>query len=219
MTYESHADLGGQPNGATVVPEPGYQPFHAHWEARAAAITLAMGATRVWNLDMVRSARETLEDYAALSYYQIWVAALMRQLIERGLAHPDEMAAGRLLHPALAIPRVLRAGDLPATLARGAPTLRATDRAARFAVGDRVRTRSAAIVHHTRLPRYALGKTGSIERLHGAHVFPDTHAQGLGEQPQWLYTVVFDAVELWGRGADQQQRVSIDAWEPYLEPA
>jgi nitrile hydratase len=59
-----------------------------------------------------------------------------------------------------------------------------------------------------------------VQALHGAHVFPDTHAHGQGEQPQWLYTVVFDGTELWGEEAGAQRLlVSIDAWEPYLEPA
>ena len=46
-----------------------------------------------------------------------------------------------------------------------------------------------------------MASLGTIERVHGAHVFADTHAQGLGEQPQWLYTVVFDGQELWGADA------------------
>ena len=41
-----------------------------------------------------------------------------------------------------------------------------------------------------------------IERLHGAHVFPDSAAAGKGEDPQWLYTVRFDAQELWGADAE-----------------
>jgi nitrile hydratase len=72
---------------------------------------------------------------------------------------------------------------------------------------------------HTRLPRYARGKVGVIELLHGAHVFPDSNAHGMGEQPDWLYTVAFAASELWGRDADPASVVSIDAWEGYLEPA
>jgi nitrile hydratase len=66
------------------------------------------------------------------------------------------------------------------------------------------------------LPGYARGKVGRIERLNGVHVFADTNASGDGEQPQWLYTVVFRASELWADG-DPQLTVSIDAWEPYLE--
>jgi nitrile hydratase len=42
----------------------------------------------------------------------------------------------------------------------------------------------------------------------------------LGESPQWLYTVAFDSQELWGEdGRAQRSRISVDAFEPYLEPA
>ncbi len=58
-----------------------------------------------------------------------------------------------------------------------------------------------------------------IERVHGCHVFPDSNALGAGENPQWLYTVVFGGRELWGPDADPSVKVSVDAFEPYLEPA
>ena len=54
--------------------------------------------------------------------------------------------------------------------------------------------------------------------MHGVHVLPDTNAHGLGEQPEWLYTVVFDAGDLWD-DATTGQWVSVDAWESYLSPA
>jgi hypothetical protein len=50
-------------------------------------------------------------------------------------------------------------------------------------------------------------------------VFPDSNAHGHGEDPQWLYTVSFKGRELWGAGADPTVTVSVDAFEPYLEPA
>ncbi len=40
------------------------------------------------------------------------------------------------------------------------------------------------------------------EAVQGGFVFPDDNAHGRGENPQWLYTVVFDAGEIWGEGAD-----------------
>ena len=218
MTYRSHADLGGKSGYGRVVPEPEGELFHAPWEPQALALTLAMGATGAWNLDMGRSARETLPDYAQLSYYAIWIKALEKMLIERDLVSKDEVAAARMLHPPRTVPRVLRAADVPVALMKGAPTQRMATTPARFAVGDEVRTLRKAAPHHTRLPGYARGKIGRIECVHGAHVFPDTHAQGLGEQPQWLYTVVFDGRELWGGDAVRGLSVSIDAWEPYLEP-
>jgi len=115
------------------------------------------------------------------------------------------------------VTRVLRAVDVSAVLAHGAPTQRAVTTPARFAIGERVRMLTEQVAHHTRLPGYARGKVGRIEHIRGVHVFADTNAQGLGEHPHWLYTVVFEAHELWGDAADQHACVSIDAWEPYLE--
>ncbi|MCW5663138.1 MAG: nitrile hydratase subunit beta [Piscinibacter sp.] len=219
MSYTTHADLGGRDGFGRVLPEPEGELFHAAWEPRALALTLAMGATGAWNIDMSRRARETLPDYAELDYYRIWIAALQRLLAERGLLQSDELAAGRALHAAPPLPRLLRADDVAAVLARGAPTERPAAAPARFGVGDAVRTRAEAADHHTRLPGYARGKRGTVERVHGAHVFADRHAHGLGEQPQWLYSVAFDAAELWGDAACPGSVVCIDAWEPYLEAA
>ncbi len=219
MSYESHADLGGRPGYGAVVPEPEDERFHASWEPQALALTLAMGASGAWNLDMSRAARETLPDYDALDYYRVWIVALEKLMVERGLLGMDEIAAGRSLHPPRALPRVLAAADVGPVLARGSPTQRAASGPPRFAVGDRVRTRAGPVPHHTRLPGYARDKVGRVERLHGVHVFADEHAQGHGEQPRWLYSVAFDASELWGGDADPALRVSIDAWEPYLEHA
>ncbi len=215
MTYQTRADLGGASGFGAVQPEPEGELFHAAWEPRALAVTLAMGATGAWNIDTSRAARETLPNYRALGYYEVWVTGLERLLRERGLVHADELAAGRMLHAALPVARVLRAADVPPVLAKGAPTARPALAAARFKVGQRVRTQAAPAAHHTRLPGYARGRCGTVERVHGAHVFADAHAQGLDESPQWLYTVVFEGTELWADAAPGLS-VSVDAWEPYL---
>jgi nitrile hydratase len=88
-----------------------------------------------------------------------------------------------------------------------------------FSVGDRVRTLNHQPAGHTRLPGYAREREGTISAIHGAHVFPDTNAHFQGEDPCPLYTVVFEATELFGADADPDLSVSIDAWERYLEPA
>ena len=219
MTYRSHADLGGEQRYGQVAPEPEGEVFHAAWESGALALTVAMGATGAWNLDMTRAARETVPDYEALSYYAIWIEALRNLMAERNLVLADELAAGRMLHPPRPVRRVLRAADVAPTMAKGSPSRRAASRPARFGVGDVVRTRQSEVDHHTRLPRYARGKVGTVEQVHGVHVYADAHAHGLGEQPQWLYTVVFDGRELWGATCAQGLAVSIDAWEPYLAAA
>jgi nitrile hydratase len=219
MPYVSHADIGGRSGFGPVVPEPEGAMFHDSWEPRVHAITIALGATGSWNLDMTRSARETLPNYLDLTYYEIWLGGLEKLLIEKGLVTRDELTAGTARHPPAPVGRVLEADQVASVLAKGTPTERAPADPARFRLGQRVRTRATPAEHHTRLPGYVRGKTGVIERVLGAHVFADSHAQGLGEDPQWLYTVVFDATELWGSEAAPGHRVSLDAWQPYLEAA
>jgi nitrile hydratase len=218
--YRSNADLGGQDGHAAVSPEAEGEVFHSEWEARVLALTLAMGATGLWNLDASRAARETLADYGKLTYYEIWLAGLEKLLLQSGAVRAQEISQGRSMQASSAAVNVLRADRVAAVLGRGAPTVRAAGSPARYAVGQWVRARMIAPLHHTRLPAYAGGKRGVIERVHGAHVFADSHAQGLGERPQWLYTVVFDERELWGATpSPQHSAVSVDAWESYLDPA
>jgi nitrile hydratase subunit beta len=220
VSYLSNADLGGEDGHGAVQPEREGELFHSAWEPRVLALTLAMGATGLWNIDTSRTARETLADYRELSYYQIWLAALEKLLVQSGAVRADEITLGRSTQTALVTQTVLHAADVAAVLARGSPTARSPSGPARYALGQWVRTSAIAPQHHTRLPGYARGKRGVIERVHGAHVFADAHAQGHGDQPQWLYTVAFDEQELWGKHTPRQQSaVSVDAWEPYLEPA
>jgi nitrile hydratase beta subunit len=214
-------DMGGVHGFGAVLPEPDEPVFHANWERRVLALTLAMGAAGEWTLDAARSARENRPpaDYLSRSYYQIWLAGLEQLLVERGLVAPGELAAGRSLWPAKAVKRTLAARDTTGLLMRGGPTNREAPGPARFKVGDQVRAKKMHPVTHTRLPRYVRGHTGTIIRAHGCHVFPDSNAHGHGEDPQWLYTVSFPGRELWGAEADPTVTVSVDAFEPYLEPA
>jgi nitrile hydratase subunit beta len=219
MSYTTHADLGGQPGHGRVLPEAEGALFHAAWEPRVLALTLAMGATGAWNIDISRAARETLANYRDLSYYEIWFAALRKLLAERHLVAPDEADAGRMLHRCRPLARRLVAADVAATLAAGSPTTRPATTPARYAVGQAVRMYAGTVPHHTRLPAYVRGKRGVVERRHGAHVFADAHASGRGEQPQWLYTVAFDGTELWPGQDARGLTVSVDAWEPYMVAA
>jgi nitrile hydratase beta subunit len=210
LSYQSHADLGGQDVRERIVMEPEGELFHAPWEPRVMALVVAMGPTGLTNIDMNRAARETLPDYRELSYYEIWLAALEKLLLQRG-------ALGRTPPAPLEVMHAASAGQV---LARSTGYSRTPPHPARYSVGDKVRTAAVVPTHHTRLPAYARGKSGIIERIHGAHVFPDTNARELGECPQWLYTVAFEAKELWGaQHAEQRSTISVDAFEPYLEPA
>lgn len=214
-------DLGGMHGFGPVEPETNEPVFHAEWEKRAFALTLAMAMPGQWNIDMSRFARENRPpgEYLAMSYYQIWFAALETMLKERALMADDEIAAGHSLRAPKKVARILSPADVAQVLYRGAPTERATKSAAKFKTGDRVRAKTINPVTHTRLPRYVRGRVGAIERVIGCHVFPDSNALGAGENPQWLYTVCFDGRELWGADGDPTVAVSVDAWEPYLERA
>ena len=211
-------DLGGRPGFGPVESEPGEPLFHAPWERRVLGFTLAMGATRSWTGDQSRHEREKLPQkfYWAATYYHIWLEALTRLMLSRGMVTPEEVATGRMEVPAKPVARVLAAKDVAAVLAKGTAYDRPPQDKPRFAVGDSVRTRKAETPGHTRLPTYASEKQGVIERVQGFHVYPDSSGMGQGDDPHWLYAVRFSARELWGR--DTRDSVVIDLWEPYLEP-
>jgi len=214
-------DLGGAHGHGPVRPEPNEPVFHAEWEKRAFALTLAMGAPGGWNIDMSRFARENRapHEYLSMSYYQIWLAGLEKLMAERGLVSPEEITARQPIGTPKQVARTLSAADVAKVLYRGGPTERETNTAPRFVVGDRVRAKNMHPATHTRLPRYVRGHVGTVERVLGCHVFPDSNSLGAGEDPQWLYTVRFTGRELWGSDGDPSVTVSIDAWEPYLDPA
>ena len=212
-------DLGGMHGFGPVVPERDEPRFHAEWERRVCALTLAAGALRQWNLDMTRQARESLPPakYLASRYYEIWFEALRGQLIQTGLATAQEIQDGVMHVPAATHVRRVSPEEIAAALATGDPTQREPAGPAKFELGNMVKTRRINPLGHTRLPRYCRGRIGKIVLVHGAHVFPDTRAAGLGEQPQWLYSVRFDARELWGPDTTATS-VCVDCWEAYLEP-
>lgn len=214
-------DLGGMQSFGPIEPEADEPVFHAGWERRAFALTLAMAKPGGWTLDASRHARESLPParYLASSYYEIWLAALERLMVERGLVTKAELAAGRSVGPAAPVPGILRADEVEAVLKRGAPAERPAAAPARFALGDRVRTLNLNPKGHTRLPRYARGQLGTVTHVHGAHVFPDTNAHGRGEHPHWLYGVAFSAQALWGPEVKAEDVVQLDLWEPYLAAA
>jgi len=212
-------DMGGMDGFGKVEPEPDEPVFHHRWEGRVLAMSRAIRVLGVWNIDWDRYGIELLSPdvYLASSYYKRWFLRSVQLLIRHGIIEADELAAGHSLRPGKGlkggrftladVERVTRRGSY----GRPAPA------PARFKVGDRVRAKNIHPTTHTRLPRYARGHVGVVERLHGTHIFPDSVATGKGEDPQWLYTVRFDAQEIWGADADPTLKVSIEAFEPYLE--
>jgi len=219
-------DLGGMQGFGSVVPEENEPVFHAAWEGTVYAISqVVRGTLRVFNLDEFRHGIERMAPahYLEASYYERWLASIETCLIEKGVVSPAELdslterlrddpqtTVSRRDDPEL-VKRVLTtrppSGVRPASEAP----------APRFGPGDLVVARNLNPVGHIRLPRYVRGKRGTIDRIRGVQVFPDTNAHGLGPQPQAVYSVRFTGRELWGDAADPKQALYIDLWESYLE--
>ena len=213
-------DMGGMHGFGKVERDADDRPFHADWAARVLAMQRAIRAARAWNIDMSRDAieRQPPQRYLAASYYERWLMGMETCAVEKGLIDPDEIAAGHALRPGKLAARAMTKDEIDQIYARGSFS-RPPSSQARFKAGDRVRTRNINPPTHTRLPRYVRGHEGLIEAVRGCHVFPDSVTTGRGEDPQWLYTVVFNGRQIWGANTDPTLSVSIEAFEPYLEPA
>lgn len=217
-------DMGGRYGDGPVEPEAAEPVFHSAWEARVLALTLAVGARRDWSLDTFRYSREALspKDYSRFGYFEKWLASLANLVIAGGLVTREELA-GAPVRETPPDSNALRPGDVEPVLRRGNSTYRDGPKPA-FAAGDRVRTRLPArnvLVPggHTRLPAYAAGHIGTVLRSHGCHVLPDSNAHFLGEAPEPLYAVAFDAADLWGSAENDGDEVILDLWQSYLVPA
>jgi len=214
-------DMGGMDGFGKVEAEPNEPTFHEKWEGRVLAMVRAMGAAGAFNIDTSRSYREALPPhvYLASSYYQKWLLGLEDNLVAKGFVTASELAAGHAKEPAKSLKNgKLHPEDVERIMVRG-QFERPASAPAKFKPGNLVRTKNMHPATHTRLPRYTRGHVGVVERVLGCQVFPDSASLELGENPQWLYTVVFDGAELWGPEADPTVKISIDAFEPYLEPA
>ena len=213
-------DMGGMQDMGPVVAEKNEPVFHEPWEGRLFAMRRAMAAWGKWNIDVTRHEVELVppEEYLRLSYYARQFVAFLPMIVKSGLVSQAEIdsgtpAAGQSkATPALTSERAL------ALIAKGIPASRDVKVTPRFKVGQRVGARNLNPVGHTRLPRYARGKAGTIQMDHGVFVLPDTNAHFKGENPQHLYSVRFTARELWGESASAKDSVNLDMWDDYLEP-
>jgi nitrile hydratase len=214
-------DMGGMHGMGPIAPEPNEPVFHERWEGRLYALNRAVGMLGKWNIDAGRHSRERIPpaDYLRMSYYEKWLAGMIMLLKESGLASEDELESGRPAPGSVKATPALTAEQVPAVVAARGSFGRPVNTPPRFAVGQPVRAKKLNPTGHTRLPRYARGRIGIVERIHGAHVLPDSNAHFRGEDPQHLYSVRFSSRELWGEEAAPRDSVYIDLWEGYLDPA
>ena len=215
-------DVGGMQDMGPIHIEANEPVFHARWEGRVYALNRALGAWRKWNLDNSRWTQEMLSpaEYFTMSYYERWYHRMLKQLVESKLLTRAEIETGKPAKGSSKLTPALRAEEVTATFTKarfegrsraGAPP--------RFTAGQRVRARNIHPPGHTRLPRYARGHVGTIESDQGVFALPDTNATFQGENPQHVYSVRFEARELWGEQARPQDVVYIDMWDSYLDPA
>jgi nitrile hydratase len=205
-------DMGGMDGFGPVVREQNEPVFHAAWERRMFALSLALPVAVPYGDDHLRRETERLPpgDYLRMSYYEAWFHAIRSLLEERGIL-PHGTAVRVATQPALAADKVA------ATIAGGASTRQPEDGiAARFLAGDVVLVRNIHPAGHTRLPRYVRDKPGVVVADRGVFSFPDSNAAGAGPKPQHVYTVAFDARTLWGEDTTADS-VCVDLWEDYLE--
>jgi nitrile hydratase len=213
-------DMGGMQDMGPIQYEKNEPVFHARWEARVYALDRAMSAWRKWNIDAWRHDIETLPpaDYLRMSYYEKWFAALEKRVVAYNFATREELESGKAASSSSKLTPVFTA-EMARKLNRGIPSSKDPSVAPLFQMGQHVRARNINPVGHTRLPRYARGKTGQIVLDHGVYVFPDTNSRYLGENRQHVYSVRFAARELWGESVSPRDSVYIDMWDAYLEPA
>jgi nitrile hydratase subunit beta len=234
----TRSDVGGRHEHFGPIGRPAVEPtFQERWQARTFGLMMFLSGTVDRNGDAFRETLEQLpaDEYFA-GYYQSWLATIERRLEEGGWiaeGEVDACLAGdlgpsgvRRSRPSLAermlarsLPLAMR--PLPPwaihLMLRTFQYSRPAPRRARFRAGDEVRVVARRPPGFTRLPGYTCGCRGRIAYVHGAMVFPDTNARGLGEDPQHLYTIAFDARELWGDEAERHASVCVDLFESYLE--
>ena len=215
-------DMGGMHGMGPIRHERNEPVFHEPWEGRVYAMTRVVraGGGRQ-NLDNSRHLLELLppDEYLRMTYYERWYARLANQLVTNGVVTREELDTGQAAAGSPKTEPRVTAAMVPDMVARRTSARREAAVAPRFKVGQRVRARNINPTGHTRLPRYARGKSGVIVRDHGVFVFPDSNAAFAGEKPQHVYSVRFAARELWGPDASPRDAVHIDMWDDYLDHA
>ena len=209
-------DMGGMQDMGPIKREPNEPIFHAEWERRAFALRFAVDEADRYQIELIPPA-----DYLRMSYYEKWLVSIEEAVKKAGLVTLAELKSGQAVGGVIKGRHALSVAEVTAVTSPGwDPTAKLTA-TARFQVGQRVRARNINPMGHTRLPRFARGKLGVIERDGGVEYLQDTDAQGHWEKkpPQHVYCVRFTARELWGEHANPRDSVYVDLWEDYLEPA
>ena len=210
-------DMGGIDGFGPVEREENEPVFHHRWEGRVYALNRAVrpwGRGRDW--PGFRFVLENIPpaDYLRMSYYERWFRMIVSWLSGSGLVSGSELASGRA-DPDSPTPRILPPADTD-SLGFGRLDVAVP---ARFHPDDRVRARNLHPVAHNRQPRYVRGRVGTVVEDYGVYALQDSDEVGRQpcDRPQHVYSVRFEARELWGDRAAARDAVHVDLWEEYLE--
>ncbi len=215
-------DIGGMDNIGPVPIETDEPVFHADWESKVYAMTLATMGAGIFVTDEVRFMTETIppQDYLSFSYYEKWLYSLEQMLLYKNVITQQELESGAVSAPELAAD--IEAASLERMqygMKNRMPVFVDSDLPPRFKAGDAIIARNLNPLHHTRLPRYLRGRRGVVELDHGIFLLPDTNAHGGPDSPQHVYSVRFSARELWGEDAPAKDSLYIDLFDDYMDPA
>lgn len=219
-------DLGGTDGLGPVLTEDDEPVWHGEWEKAVFTMFPTNFVRGHFNVDSFRHGIEKIHpaDYLASRYYEHWLHSIEHAVVDQGIVDADELEQ-RTRHfrenpdaplPDRQDPELV---SLMETVSRsGGSARRSSDKAPMFKVGDRVRVKTDIPRGHTRRAGYVQGREGDIIMAHGTFIYPDSAGNGGPDDPEHVYTVRFDASDLWGdEYADANGTVTFDAWEPYLE--
>jgi nitrile hydratase len=211
-------DLGGREGFGEVETNESDEQFHAPWEARVRGMVNSMSRAPDWSLDWFRHCRELIEpvDYLSRPYFDQWVQAYCAMLVNSGYATVEELASGKSKAAVDGLSAPMPADAVKATRLGAKRYDREIPKAPSYTIGDSVRAKPHGVRGHTRLPAYVRGRAGRVTDHHGAHVLPDANALG-EKRHEHLYTVAFDAAELWAEAAGRRESVYLNLWESYLD--
>jgi nitrile hydratase len=189
-------DLGGMDGFGPVIVEADEPVFHADWERRSFGITMLTFTKGLSNGGEFRHSIERMDPvhYLTSRYYEHWFTGVATRFVETGFLARDEVDAP--------LSRPVSSGPAPEPDADPLGS-------GRFVVGDRVRVRLIDTHGHTRCPRYARGRMGTVVRVDPPASVPDVEAHGTERVLEPVYCVRLEG--------ERGTSVHVDLWQRYLE--
>ena len=213
-------DLGGIQGFGPIEIEDDHVPSKSDWGVRSFAIQLSASYPGGFSVDWIRHVAQCIPPaaYLDIEYYDRWYRMVAGVLLDGGWVSLDELKSGKSTAMPSGAGPALQPEAVATIMREGMQSTRPAQGQEAFSVGDAVMAKFHAPLGPTRLPRYVRGQTGQIEGFRGWHALPD--ACGLGEdRAEPLYNVSFLAHRIWDDVTAPNDKVYLDLWQSYLDPA